>query len=119
MVPNRRKPFKYTRTPTQRVSKTLRTEIPPETRAFIAGAVLFGNAKQSAIADALQRPQGAISKILNRIKERAEAGSFDIWDPILFTNEIGCGRREVLDDAQKQEIIRITTQDRNHREQES
>jgi len=119
MVLNRRKPFKYTAAPTQRVSKTQRTEIPPETRAFIAGAVLFGNAKQRTLADALHRPQGTISKLLNRIKERAEAGSFNLGDPILFTNEIGRGRPEVLSDDQKDAIIRITTQDRNHREQES
>lgn len=118
MVLNRRKPFKYSKSPTQRVSKTSRTEIPPETRAFIAGAVLFGNATQRAVADALHRPQGTISKVLNRIKERAEAGSFELWDPILFANDLGRGRPEVLSDEQKTEIIRITTQDRNHREEE-
>jgi transposase len=119
MVLNRRKPFKYTNTRTPRVSKTSRAEIPPETRAFIAGAVLFGNAKQHTLAHALHRPQGTISKLLSRIKERAEAGGFDLWDPILYTNDFGRGRPEVLSCEQKDEIIRITTQDRNHREQES
>jgi hypothetical protein len=55
MVLNRRKPYAYKDTRKQRVSKTSRTEIPPETRAFIAGAVLFGNATQLSIATALQR----------------------------------------------------------------
>jgi hypothetical protein len=119
MVINRRKPFQYKKTRVQRVAKTPRTEIPPETRAFIAGAVLFGNAKQHTLAAALQRPQGTISKVLNRIKDKAESGGFDLWDPIVYENDIGRGRPELLTRVQKDEIIRITTQDRNHREQEA
>lgn len=119
MVLNRRKPFKYTNTRQTRVSKTSRTEIPPETRAFIAGAVLFGNATQHSLATALQRGQSTISDILKRIRERAEAGGFDLWDPIIYHNDIGRGRPELLSAEQKDAIIRIVTQDRNHREQES
>jgi hypothetical protein len=39
---NRRKPVQYKPTHTPRVYRTPRTEIPPETRAFIAGAALLG-----------------------------------------------------------------------------
>jgi hypothetical protein len=52
----RRKPFQYKQTPKKKVIKTSRTEIPPITRAFIAGAVLFRNASQHALARALYRP---------------------------------------------------------------
>jgi hypothetical protein len=99
--------------------KISRTEIPPETRAFIAGAILFGNAKQHNVAEALHRPQGTISKLLRHIRERAEIGGFEIWDPILYSDDIGRGRPEPMSSKQKEEIIRITTHDRNHREQES
>jgi hypothetical protein len=58
-------------------------------------------------------------KVLNWIKDKAESGGFDLWDPILYENDIGRGRLKLLTRVQKDEIIRITTQDRNHREQEA
>jgi len=119
MVLNRRKPFQYKKTPQKRVSKTSRTEIHLVTRAFIAGAVLFGNASQHDLARALHRPQGTILKTLSRVKDKAESGGFDLWDPALYPNDIGRGRPEILTREQKDEIIRITTQDRHHREQEA
>ena len=118
MVLNRRKPFQYKPTRTPRVSKTSRTEIPPETRAFIAGAALLGNVSHHAIAAALHRDRSGISKLVKRIQDKAESGHFDIWDPVLFQDDIGRGKPEVLSQEQKDEIVRITTQDRNHREEE-
>ncbi|EDU46141.1 HTH-Tnp-Tc3-2 domain containing protein [Pyrenophora tritici-repentis] len=115
---NRRKPFKYKLTRTLRVSKTSRTEIPPKTRAFIAGAALLGNVSHHAIAAALHRDRSGISKLMKRIEDKAESGGFDLWDPVLFQDDIGRGGPEVLSQEQKDEIVRITTQDRNHREEE-
>jgi hypothetical protein len=118
MVLSRRKPFKYKNTRTSRVLKTSRTEIPPETRAFIAGAALLGNVSHHTIAATLHRDRLGISKLVKRIQEKAESGGFNLWDPTLFQDDIGRGRPELLSDDQKKEIIRITTQDRDHREQE-
>lgn len=64
-------------------------------------------------------PQGTISKLLRRLKDRSEAVGFDLWDSALYPNDIGRGRPQLLTCEQKNEIIRITTQDRHHREQES
>ena len=118
MVLNRRKPFKDKNTRTPRVPKTSRTEIPPETRAFIAGVALLGNVSHHTIAATLHRDRSGISKLVKRIQEKAESGGFNLWDPTLFQDDIGRGRPELLSDDQKKEIIRITTQDRDHREQE-
>jgi hypothetical protein len=78
MVLNRRKAFKYSNTHHTRVSKTSRTEISPETQAFIVGAVLFGNASQHFLAFTLHRGQSSISDMLKSIQERAEAGGFSL-----------------------------------------
>jgi transposase len=118
MVLSRRKPFKYKNTRTLRVLKTSRTEIPPETRAFIAGAALLRNISHHTIAATLHRDRSGISKLVKRIQEKAESGGFNLWDPTLFQDNIRRGRPELLSDDQKKEIIRITTQDRDHREQE-
>jgi hypothetical protein len=119
MVVNRRKSFKYKSTPKKRVSKTSRTEIPAETRAFIAGAVLFGNASQHSLAATLHRGQSSISEMLKRVKDKADEGGFDLWDPVLYQNDIGRGRPEVLTQGQREEIIRITTQNRTYREKQA
>ncbi|PZD23186.1 HTH-Tnp-Tc3-2 domain containing protein, partial [Pyrenophora tritici-repentis] len=50
---------------------------------------------------------------------REEDGGLGLWDPTLYQNDIGRGRPEVLSDEQNEQIIRIATQDRNYREQES
>ncbi|KAF1939231.1 hypothetical protein EJ02DRAFT_457178 [Clathrospora elynae] len=118
MVSNSRKPFQYKPPRTPRVSKTSRTEISLETRAFIASAALLGNVSDQAIAAALYRDRSGISKLMKRIQDNAESGDFDIWDPVLFQDDIGRGRSEVLSQEQKDEIVRITTQDRNHRKEE-
>lgn len=46
---------------------------------------------------------------MSRIKDKAESGGFDLWDPVLYPNDIGRRRPEILTREQKDEIVRITT----------
>jgi hypothetical protein len=67
----------------------------------------------------MQRNQPNLSALVRRVEERAEAGDFDIWDHILYENDLGCGRSTLLTQEQKDAIIRIATSSRSYREKES
>src|SRR4051812_46352259 len=119
---NRRKQFQYKQNKTVRPNKTSRTEMDPITRAFVVGAVLAsrdGYASTRALAARMPHTQQGLSALVRRIESRAKDGGFDIWDPTLYENEPGRGRRDLLTQEQKDAIIALTTSDRQHREQEA
>ncbi|KAF2002013.1 hypothetical protein P154DRAFT_521183 [Amniculicola lignicola CBS 123094] len=115
---NRRKPYKY-KVHKERRYKTPRRELNPIQRAFAVGATTHGNASQRSTAALLGVEQGTISKLITRTKERAETSGLPLDDPQLYKDNMGRGRPELLTQAQKDEIIRITMQDCRYREQES
>ena len=114
---NRRKLYAY----------KVRKIIPPKTawveitlvqRAFTISAILGGGASHNSIAKLIDRNQSGISKLIKRTTERAAASRADLWDSILYENDLGRGRSKLLSQEQKDEIVRITVQDRAHRKQE-
>lgn len=121
MTISRRKPQKLKNNRKIPKPKTPRIEMRPETRAFIAGAMLAGHASSRDLARTLGMKWGqtTIAKAARTIKLRAEQSGFPLWDPQLYQTELGRGRKELLTPEQKKEVIRITTQDREHREKES
>ena len=114
---NRRKPYAYKVRKTI-PPKTARVEMTPVQRAFAVGAILGGGASHNSIAKLIDRNQSGLSKLIKRTTERAAASRADLWDSILYENDLGRGRSELLSQEQKDEIVRITVQDRAHREQE-
>lgn len=118
-IVNRRKPRKYKTYLKQYSPTSSRTEMTPIQRAFAAGAILAGNASANGVAKLMKRDQSNISKMVKRIKERVEFQGLSLWDSLLYTNEIGRGRPELLDAEQKKLIIKITTSTRESREKES
>ena len=114
---NRRKPIN-TKGVTARRNKTDRKELSAVKRAFAAGAVLHGNASQNSTAKALNVDQGNLSRFLRRLKDRSEISGLPIYEETLYENKPGRGRPETLNQDQKDEIVRITTQDREHREKD-
>jgi hypothetical protein len=61
---------------------------------------------------------GGLSKLVNRVKEKAEEADLKFLDPHLYENEVGQGRKELFTPKQKKEIIKIVTSSRNNREKE-
>ncbi|KAF2691771.1 hypothetical protein K458DRAFT_381609 [Lentithecium fluviatile CBS 122367] len=101
-----------------RVYKTPRKKLSPIKRAFAIGAIVLGNASHNQVAKAIGVDQSGISKLVARIQAKADAAGLPIWDPILYENDLGRGRPELLSQAQKDAIIRIATQDCDRREKE-
>jgi transposase len=119
---NRRKPYKYKENKVVKVPKTSRKEMTPIQRAFIAGAVLAsrdGYASARALSKRMKQTQPGISAVVRRVEKRAEEGGFDLWDSILYENDLGRGRSALLSQEQKDSIIKIVTSSRNNREKES
>jgi len=116
----RRKPRKY-KTRKVRVPKTSRRELKPAERSAIVCAVVIGHASYQEAADANPGliTKSGVAKLVKRIQRKAIDSGFAITDPLLYENELGRGRPEILSEEQKQRIISITTSDREHREKES
>ena len=91
----------------------------PVSRAFVAGAILMGNASRGTMARTMGRSISTISELLKRVKNKAEEEDLDLWDESLYEIAQGRGRHELLTQEQKDAIVRITTQDRAHREEEA
>ncbi|KAF1968849.1 hypothetical protein BU23DRAFT_572073 [Bimuria novae-zelandiae CBS 107.79] len=117
---NRRKPRKYKVTKL-RVNKTARRELTAVEQAFVVGAVVLGNATFNEVAASFepQFSKAGISRLVKRIKGRAEELKVLISDPVLYKGGSGHGRPTLLTDTQKKRIIEIVTQDRAHHEKEA
>ncbi len=92
------------------------------TRAFVVGAVLAsrdGYASAKALAPLIKRSQTGLSALIRRVEERARDRNFNLWEPILYQNELGRGREDILTAEQKTAIISIVTSSRRHREKEA
>ena len=108
----RRKPFQYKKDKVIHHPKTSRTEIRPETRAFIVGAIIAsrdGYASANALSKKRSRSQSNLSELVRRVESRALESGFNLWDPILYENDLGRGRSALLTQEQKDAIIAITT----------
>jgi len=121
-VLKRRKPFKYKDDKIVKPSKSSRTEMSAVQRAFVVGAVVAsrdGYASTNALSKLMQRDQSGLSKLVRRIEKKAEEGNHDIWDSMLYENNLGRGRSSILTQEQKDVIIALTISDREHRQQEA
>lgn len=119
---NRRKPFKYKENKVIKPPKTPRTEMTAVQRAFVVGAVVAsrdGYASANALSTLMDRSQSNLSALVRRVENRAREGGFDIWDEILYENDIGRERSTLLTQAQKDAIVALTTSTRQSREEES
>ena len=101
--------------------KTSRRELQPCERAFIAGAVLGGYASHAAVLtffpDSISK--STVTKLVSRVQQLADKSGLPLSNPYLYETQPGRGRKELLTPKQKEEIIKITTSDRNHREKEA
>jgi hypothetical protein len=92
------------------------------TRAFLVGAYVAsrdGYASQQDLATLVQRTHPAICKLIRRTEEKAIASKLDLWDPILYENDLHRGRSALLTREQKDAIVKLVTSTRNNREKES
>ncbi|KAF1940936.1 hypothetical protein EJ02DRAFT_493550 [Clathrospora elynae] len=118
----RRKPFKYKANKAVKIPKTTRKEMTPIQRAFIAGAVIAardGYASANALAKQMDQTQPGISKVVRTVERRAKEGGFNLWEDILYQNDLGQGRSALLTQGQKDEIIKIVTSSQANRKKES
>lgn len=91
------------------------------TRAFVVGAIVAsrdGYASATALAHCLDISQSAISALVRRVELKVSNSALNLWEPSLYENKPGRGRKVLLSQEQKDTIIHITTQDCEHREQE-
>ena len=118
----RRKKFKYKENKIVKPPKTSRTEMSPVMRAFVVGAItgMQGDyASQTELANTVNRTQQGISKLLQRVEQKAQTLSVNIWDEILYENDLGRGRSSLLTQGQKDRIIEVVTSSQQNREKES
>lgn len=115
---NRRKLRKY-KPKKSPINKTKRRELRPEERAFIAGAIFAGNASHHDMAKMMDYDRSGVSEMLNKAKAKADEGGFKVWGPILYQNETGRQRPQLITQAQKDEVVLIVTSNQEHREKES
>jgi hypothetical protein len=87
-------------------------------RVFAVGAVVVGNASQYTVAKELEISPSGLSKLISSTKAKADASGLRLWGPVLSRNKLGRGRLELLSQAQKTPLHRLTTQDREHLEEE-
>ena len=92
---NRRKPYNY-KVHKKVAPKTARVEMTPVQRAFAVGAILAGGASHNSIAKLMGRDQSSILKLVKRTTERVAASRVDLWDSILYENDLGRGRSKLL-----------------------
>jgi hypothetical protein len=59
------------------------------------------------------------SKLLKKVRERADEACLPITDPSLYENQSRRGRKDLLSEEQKRHIVEIATSCRNNREKES
>ncbi|KAF2825721.1 hypothetical protein CC86DRAFT_382726 [Ophiobolus disseminans] len=118
----RRKPFKYKDNKVVKIPKTARTEMTPIQRAFICGAVLAsrdGYASANALAKRMTHTQPGISKVVRTVEQRAKDSGLNLWDSVLYENDLGRRRTALLTQEAKVAIINIATGSRANREKES
>jgi hypothetical protein len=118
---SRRKKFNYKENKVVKPPKTSRTERSPETRAFLCGAITAmrgGYASLGDLAAKVHRNQSELSKLYKQVTEKAESLSVDLWDEILYQNDLGRGRCKLLTQEQKYQIVTLVTSSRDNREQE-
>jgi len=49
----------------------------------------------------MERDQSNISKLIRCIKEKAKEGGFETWEDIIYENDLGHGRKDILSEVQK------------------
>ncbi|KAJ4318743.1 hypothetical protein N0V94_004257 [Neodidymelliopsis sp. IMI 364377] len=119
---SRQKKLKYKENKVIKPPKTSRTEMPPTMRAFLCGAITAmrgGYVSLGDLAKQVNRDQSGLSKLYQRVEQKAEDLSLQLWDNILSENNLGRGRSALLTQEQKDAIITLVTSTRNNREQES
>ncbi|KAF1978970.1 hypothetical protein BU23DRAFT_647668 [Bimuria novae-zelandiae CBS 107.79] len=88
-------------------------------RAFVVGAIVAsrdGYASANALSKRMPQTQLGLSRLVQRIERKAQEGGHNLWDEILYKNNLGRGRDEILTQEQKDAIIAIATSARNNRE---
>ncbi|KAF1936761.1 hypothetical protein EJ02DRAFT_427223 [Clathrospora elynae] len=119
---SRCKPYKYKTDCVIKPPRTSQTEISAVTRAFLVGAYVAscnGYVSQRDLATLVQRTQPAICKLIRRTEEKAIASGLDLWNSILYENDLGQGRSALLTGEHKDAIVKLVMSTRNNREKES
>ncbi|KAF1933476.1 uncharacterized protein M421DRAFT_415815 [Didymella exigua CBS 183.55] len=91
-------------------------------RAFAVGALtaLRGDyATQRDLATTMGCAQSSLSDLLHQVEAKANNHSVALWDKILYKNDLGRRRSQLLTQKQKDTIIQIATASRDARERES
>jgi hypothetical protein len=86
------KKFKYKENKVIKPPKTSRTEISPEMRAFLCGAIIGmrgAYASLTDLANQVNRDQSGIFKLYKRVTKKAEELSIRLWDEVLYENNLG------------------------------
>jgi hypothetical protein len=84
--------------------------------AIIGGGTTFKEVMQHFPPNSITT--SGISKLVKRVKEKAEEADLKFSDPHPYGNEVGHGRKELFTE-QKKVIIKIVTSSRNNRNKES
>ncbi|KAF2820764.1 hypothetical protein CC86DRAFT_386817 [Ophiobolus disseminans] len=104
---SRRKPYVY-KNRVETPKKTERQELSAVERTFCCGAVIGGGATLKEVMQHLPPNSittSGLSKLVKRVKEKAEEADLKFADPHLYENEVGQGRKELFTPKQKKEII--------------
>lgn len=103
------------RTPTTSSKKP--QELTPVEKAFVAGACIAGKLPPSSVIQYLSKPRTprSISHICLKVKARAEELSCPIGDPRCFDTETKRGRKSILTEAQREQVITLVISDPKNR----
>jgi hypothetical protein len=86
------KKFKYKENKVIKPPKTSRTEMSPEMRAFLCGAIIAMRGAYTSLTDLanqVNRDQSSIFKLYKRVTKKAEELSVQLWDEVLYENNLG------------------------------
>jgi len=74
-------------------------------RAFAVGAIVHSNATFCSTAKLSGVDQGGLSNLLQHTKAKAETSGLPIFDSILYENELGRWRPEILTQAPRRKLF--------------
>jgi hypothetical protein len=71
------------------------------------------------LANQVNRDQSSLSKLYKRVTKKAEELSVQLWDKILYKNNLGRSQSKLLTQEQKDAIIALVTSSRDNQEKEA
>lgn len=119
MAISRRKSFKPKEKKIYHPPKTSRTEMSEIERAFAVGAMcaIRGDfASMRELARVMGRSQATLSTLSKRTEEKSKELGVKPWDPVLYSNSGGRGRRVLLTQDQRDRIVAVVFSSQENRE---